>query len=485
MNTVKATAYSGYSKVKGEMSLVQIVKEIKSSEQVAKLMARIITHKQNNDEEKATHVKKQLPFLTITANYEEARLAYSVCAYNHIITIDFDHLPQEAIAPTRRAIEADGNTLVCFTSPSGNGLKVLVFMDSPEARALRARDFKGNEVEYAVLERHHAEMYELTRKYMERLTGIEVDTSGKDLGRGFYLSQDREVFFNQALLDKIVPTRGIVNKPAKSEQKRRGRRPAIEPMVQTEVVVEPRFKRFFKYALDVTRKKGAFEEGNRDSFINYLGVACYRQFIPFDQALAMAIERFGNSGFDLETPLRNGYTYTSKADVADEKKKRPVLERVLEYLEENYRFRYNEVAERMEFFCLKGLSNDEAANEPYKFLEERDYNSVFVDVRLTGMKIDRNLLKSVIFSNLSPTYDPFREYFSNLPQWDGNDYIGQLADMVQTTNQEFWRNSRQRWLVGLVACATNTKGANEHVRLLSGKEQGIGKSTWVQRILIP
>ena len=484
MSTINATAYRGYTDVKAEISLNKFIDEIRFSPRGYKMITRIAELMQSGEDKKASNVKKQLPFYSATANYELERQAYSIKSYNFIITIDIDNLTQEVLCEVRKLIEADPNTVACFLSPRKCGLKVLMYMDTPVAQNLRKGIMGSKSIDFATLDRHHVIMYDLTRKYIEELTGVLVDTSGKDIGRGIYLSHDKEAYLNEALLEKIVPITNIVNKPKKLEPSKRGTKPSIEPINLGDVLVENRFRVIFRNAIDSTRKKFKFEEGSRNSFINQLGVTCHRRYIPFDQALTMAIEKYGNSGEDIATPLKNSYQYSNKAEEEDSRKKLPI-EKITAFLNENYTFRYNEISEKVEYKHKCLCANNTEGGDKFKTMEDRDINSVVVEALLSQVKVHRNFMKTVIQSDFTPSYNPFMEYFTKLPEWDGTDYIGQLADMVTTTNQEFWHKSLKKWLVGMVACATIDKAVNQHALMLYSSGQGIGKSTWVRRLLPP
>lgn len=56
--------------------------------------------------------------------------------------------------------------------------------------------------------------------------------------------------------------------------------------------------------------------------------------------------------------------------------------------------------------------------------------------------------QNLIYSDFSITYHPIREYLDLLPEWDGTDYIGILANSVHTSHQKFWVECLERYLVG-------------------------------------
>ena len=86
---------------------------------------------------KADHMKKQLPYCTITATYAKERLAYSLDTYQDIITLDCDDMPAEKIPEFRQLVNDCPDTLGSFVSPRMHGLKIFVYLTGNEAEALR------------------------------------------------------------------------------------------------------------------------------------------------------------------------------------------------------------------------------------------------------------------------------------------------------------------------------------------------------------
>lgn len=87
------TTYRGFSTVSGETTFTQDMADIKNGKH-AKLIIKIASLVAQGKVEEANHVKKQLPFRTLTANYRERRLAPSITRYNPVITLDIDDLEE-------------------------------------------------------------------------------------------------------------------------------------------------------------------------------------------------------------------------------------------------------------------------------------------------------------------------------------------------------------------------------------------------------
>jgi len=82
-------------------------------------------------------------------------------------------------------------------------------------------------------------------------------------------------------------------------------------------------------------------------------------------------------------------------------------------------------------------------------------------------------------------FDPVNHYLDNLPDWDGIDYIGELAARVPNDNPD-WTKNFHIWMLSMVAHwkeEDKTHG-NAYSPLLIGP-QGCGKSSFCKKILPP
>ena len=100
MENIPVTTYRGFSTVSGETTFTQDMADIRNGKH-AKLIIKIASLVAQGKVEEANHVKKQLPFRTLTANYRERRLAPSITRYNPVITLDIDDLEEGQLEQTR------------------------------------------------------------------------------------------------------------------------------------------------------------------------------------------------------------------------------------------------------------------------------------------------------------------------------------------------------------------------------------------------
>ena len=490
MEQIPVTAYSGFSKVRGKINLGRVIGNIRNGVHAQNVFKVRMLVSQGKTEA-ANNVKRQLPFYTVTATYREKRLAYSMTGYNHVILLDIDDLPEDRLDNLRKKINGDLNTLASFLTPKGHGFKVFVFLKTEYAIRLRKRLAEKLEetgkVEFALLEKHHLEMYNECKSYYEELLGVKVDASGKDISRGFFTSYDDKAYLNEELMKEVDETVTNIVLPEESTEKKKGKKEKREKAEKEKrkTEAEPWERMEFNKAVLAVKRISKFEEGNRDNFLFTLGNKCYAKGLDEEVAVRLTKEKFGQQGMDVDTPLHNAYTYTDKTQKAAEKKeeKTDTINQVIDFLKTHYDIRRNVILDRLEYLDFN--EKEEIWKGKFRPMRARSYNSIFLQLQLAGIKCYRNFLQAVIDSSYAREFNPFMDYIGKLKPWDGvTDYIGQLADTVQAEDQEFWRKSFRRWFVGMLAGALQEEAVN-HLVIILYSEQGKGKSTWIRRLLPP
>jgi hypothetical protein len=106
----------------------------------------------------------------------------SLVKHSELLCIDFDHV--QDLDTLQQALLADEyfDTQLLFVSPSGDGLKWIIEIDTQEAP--------------------HGEYFTSVANYIVETYSVEVDKSGKDISRACFLPYDPDVFINPLLLKK-------------------------------------------------------------------------------------------------------------------------------------------------------------------------------------------------------------------------------------------------------------------------------------------
>lgn len=146
----------------------------------------------------------------------------------------------------------------------------------------------------------------------------------------------------------------------------------------------------------------------------------------------------------------------------------------IKYLTNNYELRQNDIKLRIE-------SRPKNSNKDWSVVKEK---SLCLELKMKGIKISVDDLIMILQSDYIPSFNPFHDYFNNLPKWDGHDYIAELANYVVADNQERFNHHFKKWLVRAVKCALIPTYFNKQAFVLVHSAQGSGKTTFC-RFLCP
>lgn len=179
--------------------------------------------------------------------------------------------------------------------------------------------------------------------------------------------------------------------------------------------------------------------------------------------------------------LRYGGNFAAAAqDLAEEGYGETTVAKAESFLDQYYDFRFNEVTRRVEY-ALKG-------GRKYSLLQDYDLNTIYRRLQHSHVNISGEILAKLLSSDYAKPYDPFIDYYKQLPAWDKTtDYIGQLAETVTLKdgsegNKEVFRGYLRKWLIAAAGCATSPEVVNHTCLTLVGP-QGRYKTTWLNRLV--
>lgn len=161
-----------------------------------------------------------------------------------------------------------------------------------------------------------------------------------------------------------------------------------------------------------------------------------------------------------------------------------LIDRARVYIKENYNFRYNIIANEIEF----KNKNDKL----YKKFSDWDYNTIMIELDLDGINIPDNKFRQLLVSvYISERYDPIKEYIFSLPKWNGKkDFIKEFLGQVYLTREKerkYILNGFKKWFVAFVMSFLNDDPEpyfiNQVALILLSKKQGLYKSTWLGSII--
>ena len=157
------------------ITIKELLSDIRGGKYAERINRARELKKINEDRYKAE--KKTLPAFTMSAkckHREKGDDGNKLIHHTGLLQIDVDGISGDDFQRIKNLIQSDGHTVFCFVSPSGNGLKAGIMIDS----------------------NHHLESFKQAERYYKESYGIEIDKATKDLYRPCFVSYDPELFVN-------------------------------------------------------------------------------------------------------------------------------------------------------------------------------------------------------------------------------------------------------------------------------------------------
>jgi len=442
--------------------------------------------------------KRKLPAFTPCARYKRGRKLEYMTGYNAAVVLDFDKLTPEELIRVKMIICMCDYTLACFVSPSGNGLKVLVRVNTG-------------------IEEHKRAFLSVQQFYMT-LTGIAIDPSGKDVTRLCFVSWDPELYFNpQATIFQPIIGEGQIWPEAGPDKPNDVPTWATRRPVSTgepSGIIET-----YNRCINYVERHCSFTEGHRNEFVFALSLQLRRAGMPDGLTLMMMLQDYNFDEREVRSCVKSAYSYVWKDETVNKdnvigadyksapaepaeivnvttgadlqsapnenttppkKEKSPGrryrIKKVEALLSQWYQTRYNEVTGLIEWCHVK-------TKELFKRLDDYDENSMHRRLHHAEQPIPTNALHTLLYSDFSPDFNPFIAYRDSLNKWDGEtDYIQQLSDTVKTEDDTYWSFCFRKWFVAYAASLVCDEVINHTVIVFVGK-QGVGKTRWMKRLV--
>jgi hypothetical protein len=153
--------------------------------------------------------------------------------------------------------------------------------------------------------------------------------------------------------------------------------------------------------------------------------------------------------------------------------------KIKRYLNNRYEFYYDVISRK---YHVK-----REAESGYREMTDRMINQIFVEITELGLKIGKQKLEAVLFSEFIQEVDRIKEFYKKHAPVDsaGVDYIQQIADTIILKNEDedrgLFNDLFRKWLVGIVGQGL-MEFRNENVLIFSG-DQAVGKTTWFNKII--
>jgi hypothetical protein len=462
------TIFKNFNEVVEHKTIATILEEIRTGKYKPGIvyLRKSLAEKK---EEAYNKAKKSLPAFTPSGKFVGGRKLEFLADYSSCIILDIDKLTASELQNAKNLATQSEFTYACFISPSGNGLKILIKIDTPKTE--------------------HKETFLKVQAHYESILKLEIDKSGKDVTRLCFYSWDENLYLNEnaSVFASEIKEAVIANEVKQSQTNNQ------QPTTNNREAI-------YNHCVNFTEKKVQFVNGSRNVFVHQLACNLNRKGVALNDALGYILTDFGYDEKEVTQAVNSAYgnlhefganekskiviprnegthqPTTKFDDDDDEDKPKPTqIDRLEMFLSTRYVFRHNMVSGKLEFQYF-GKKKWNVMND---FIE----NSMLRECLKGRIKTNLSSLRNLLYSDFCVLFNPFEDYFFNLPSYDENtDYITELANTITTTKQDLWQQCFKKWLVAMVGCVLDDKVINHTVIVFSGK-QGLGKTTWVEKLV--
>ncbi len=421
----------------------------------------------------------RLPRVNFAAEYKNYNGKRKMLGYNGLVMIEVNDLPSyDKAVEVRNQADKLPETLLCFLGASGKSVKIVC----------RGEMFEGKPMptDEAEVRQFHLNLYNTARRAYQNQFGFDIEYLEPRLDRTVYCSADPKLGYHPDARPFYADTQG---------------HESAEPVQITEAedylmpgrTITRTYHLNWLAIVDVLLGK-RFElpaEDGQMTLLMQLAAMCLEQGIPLAHAQGMTLLHpvFNNDPMLVRNVFKSVYEVSLEEDYFKKHKLKPLKSMPAEtiqmmkteiFLNENFDMRKNlltGVAEYREKF-----SDDQR----FKPLTDEVRNDMTLKATELGLKSWDRDVNRFIDSTRIEQYDPVNIWLDKLPEWDGHDYIAELAARVPTS-QPHWEQYLRFWLVGMVAQwreSDKQLTGNALTPLLIGR-QGCGKTRFCKILLPP
>ena len=473
------------------------------------------------------HIKMETPLFAVACFFDGGKGKENIKGLTGLSMVDFDHispsgpLKEEELSALRNKIAGDPHTVMCYTTISGNGLRIIFRYEQPQSKT----DGVGDHV----FEQYKAAFY-AGNAYYEKLLGMKADMQCKNITRLSGIAHDPDVFFRDPdkaeafTLDEVAAAASQHAKESKEEKQMQRIQTYYDSLV----------------APMLARKGYKFQPSCHNDYVMRVGYMLAERRFSKKVVVRWALRMFGADYSGTEQVINSCFASSSsrgrdggRAGKGDANT--ASVDEIKAFLDGRVRLRYNVITSRVECLLtgentnntLSGL-NTNLTNDTNNSLEvnrnlicpqwqpisDRIVNTLWSQMS-SVMRVNIQDIYRVIESDYVPAFNPFVEYLESLPEWHegDHDYIADLAATVKIKGEQehmespeadsslftlrsslpsqeadsslfTLRSSLKKWLVGMVAGWISEDVVNNVILVFIG-EQGAYKTTWFNYLLPP
>ena len=408
------------------------------------------------------HIKMETPLFAVACFFDGGKGKENIRGLTGLSMVDFDHispsgpLNEEQLSALRSKIAGDPHTVMCYTTISGNGLRIIFRYDQPQS--------KTEGVDDHVLEQYKAAFY-AGNAYYEKLLGMKADMQCKNITRLSGIAHDPDVFFRDPdkaeafTLDEVATAASQHAKESKEEKQMKRIQTYYDSLI----------------APMLARKGYKFQPSSHNDYVMRVGYMLAERRFSKKVVVRWALRMFGADYSGTEQVINSCFSSSSsrgrdggRAGQGDAYT--ASVDEIKAFLDGRVRLRYNVITSRVECL-LTGENTNNSLSGLNTNLTNDTNNSLGVNTNLTCpqwqpvsdrivntlwsqmssvMRVNIQDIYRVIESDYVPAFNPFVEYLESLPEWHegDHDYIADLAATVKIKGEQEHIESQQASLKG-------------------------------------
>ena len=487
------------------------------------------------------HIKMETPLFAVACFFDGGKGKENITGLTGLSMVDFDHispsgpLKEEELSALRSKIAGDPHTVMCYTTISGNGLRIIFRYEQPQSKT----DGVGDHV----FEQYKAAFY-AGNAYYEKLLGMKADMQCKNITRLSGIAHDPDVFFRDPdkaeafTLDEVAAAASQHAKESKEEKQMKRIQTYYDSLI----------------APMLARKGYKFQPSCHNDYVMRVGYMLAERRFSKKVVVRWALRMFGADYSGTEQVINSCFASSSSRGrdggrAGKDNANTASVDEIKAFLDGRVRLRYNVITSRVECLLtgentnnsLSGLNtnltndtnnslgvNTNPTCPQWQPISDRIVNTLWSQMS-SVLRVNIQDVYRVIESDYVPAFNPFVEYLESLPEWHegDHDYIADLAATVkikgeqehiespeaaslkgtaqegisqertaqevtpqegpsQATDSSLFtlRSSLKKWLVGMVAGWISEDVVNNVILVFIG-EQGAYKTTWFNYLLPP
>ena len=427
--------------------------------------------------------KITLPRLCFQAELQRQKGRQSIKTYNGLIVLEVNNLSSydEAIALRDKAGRLP-QTLMAFLGASGFSVKIVCRGE------LLPDNGGGVPQSQDDIERFHLALYHTARQAYNAQLDITIDALKPLIHRTVYMSVDPDMKYREHAVPFYID---LSDKSQPAAEGTSPRKAVLDHYLMPGRTLKRTWILNYQFVLaEVLGKWIELPDEEREAeLVAMVAQRCLVEGIPQEIGLKFTLLHpvLNHDRLLVETTFANSYAVKNMENWAKRNKVKPLksvpddtllMMKTEIFLHTHYEMRKNVMTGVAQYRLNNGEDDD------FQDLDDEARNEMTMRAKEMGLKSWDRDIQRFIESPRIEKFDPVNSWLDQLPSWDGQDRIAELAARVPT-NQPHWEHYLHTWLLGMVAHWQGKQSltGNALVPLLIGR-QGCGKSSFC-RILLP